>query len=179
MIEMMIAVAAGIFIMSMMMTALSNLTALGKAKREGAQLALGAAAMDAYLKKFGVSIAKNQAVPGFADPLSPDVAVLRNGRYLPSYFPQTTAFGGTLVFRVQKGSKGDLTGLVCDTQNVTERGAPSPALAGEVLMAANGSGLRTSIATPAVLNGPGLTGIASPIIGPAIVCAWAYLANPL
>jgi len=178
MIELMIAATAGIFFMSMLMTAISNLAALGKAKREGAQLAAGAAALDSYLKTHGVSIVKNGTAPGFVDPYRPTVTDLKKGFYLPSYVSPTTAFGGALSFVVRKGPRNDLFGLVCDTQNITERGQPSPQLAGEVVMAANGSGLRTSIAGPGTLNGPGFAGVPSPISGPAIVCAWAYLANP-
>jgi type II secretory pathway pseudopilin PulG len=178
-IELTIAVMAGIMLMSMMMTAISNVVALGKAKREGEQLAAGAAALDSYLRTHGESIARNGTAPGFADPLHPTFEALRGGAYLASFVPSTTPFGGTLSFMVRKGAKSDLLGLVCDTQNINERGLASPYLASEVMMASNGTGLRTSIANPAQLNGPGFTGVASPINGPAIVCAWAYRANPL
>lgn len=179
MLELMIAVAASIMLMSALMSALANVIALGKAKREGAMLADGAAALDSYLKTQGVLIVNSGIPVGFIDPLNPTYAQLKAGSYLPSFAPPTSAFGGTWTFTIRKGVKNDLFGLVCDTQNITEAGAPSPQLAGEVVMAANGSGLRTSIVGPTTLNGPGFTGIASPINGPAIVCAWAYLANPV
>lgn len=179
MIELTIAVMIGMLFMSMMMTAISNVVALGKAKRAGAQLAAGAAALDSYLRVHGESIARYGTASGFTDPFTPTVTALKNGAYLAGYVPSTTPFGGALTFVVRKGTKNDLFGLVCDTQSVMQRGVASPYLAGEVVMAAQGTGLRTSIANPGQLNGPGFANVASPISGPAIVCAWAYRANPL
>lgn len=179
MIELLLAVAAGMFFISAMMISVSNAVALGKSKREGAQLALGAKALDSYLSKMGVSIQTNGTAVGFASALNPTAAELKAGFYLPQYLPNTTPFGGTLSFIVRRGPKNDLLGFVCDSQNITERGATSPHLAGEVVSAAGGAGLRTSIANPGELNGAGFTGVASPINGPAIVCAWAYLPNAI
>lgn len=178
-IELTIAVMAGMMFMSMMMTAISNVVALGKAKRAGAQLAAGAAALDSYLKVHGESIARYGTAAGFTDPFAPAIDKLKNGAYLAGYVPAATPFGGELIFVVRKGIKNDLLGLVCGTRDITQRGVASPYLAGEVVMAAQGAGLRTSIANPGQLNGPGFVNIASPVSGPAIVCAWSYRANPL
>lgn len=178
-IELTIAVMAGMLFMSMLMTAISNVVALGKAKRAGAQLAAGAAALDSYLRIHGESIARYGTATGFADPFAPSAEALKAGAYLAAYVPSSTPFGGNLAFVVRKGIRNDLLGLVCGTRDVTERGVPSPYLAGEVVMAAQGAGLRTSIANPGQLNGPGFVNVASPVNGPAIVCAWAYRANPI
>lgn len=157
---------------------ISRVTSLAKAKREAEQLARGADALQSLLRKHGASIIKTGTASGFANPLKPTFAELKAGLYLPRVMRPITPFNGTLDFTIRRGTKNDLFGLVCDTQSVTERGSPSPQLASEVMMAANGVGLRTSIATPTILSGQAFSGVQSPIAGPAIVCAWAYIGAP-
>lgn len=178
-VETAVAVALGIALMSGLMIAVGHVISMSKAARQGEHLAEGAAALDSYLKTHGVSIVTNGTAPGFTNALQPTLAQLKAGTFMPRFVPDVTPFGGTLQFTVRKGPKNDLLGLVCDAQPITHGGVPSPQLAGEVAMAANGAGLRTSIATPTVLNGAGHTGIVSPISGPSIVCAWAHLPNPI
>lgn len=178
-VEIAVAMALGMLCLGIIMMVVSNIIAMGKAAREGSQLVDGVAALDSYLKTHGVSIVVNGTAPGFPNPYQPTSAQLKAGTFLPGFVADATPFGGTLQFTVRRGPRNDLFGLVCDTQTITQGGQPSPQLASEVVMAANGAGLRTSIANPGELNGPGQSGIVSPINGPSIVCAWAYLPNPV
>lgn len=165
-------------ILNVFTLALGRGASIKLASREGARLAAGAAALQAYLNKNGASIVNSGSASGFSDPYNPTFAELKGQAYLPSYVLAATPFGGTLTFRVLKGTQNDLTGLACDTANITEGGQPSAPLASEVMLATGGVGMRTSAAAPAVLNGPGFQSIASPISGAAIVCGRAYLPNP-
>lgn len=177
-IETLVSVMLGIAFMSGCMYAINHYKMLNKAAREGEILAEGALALDSYLKAHGLSIVNNGTAAGFPSPLQPTVDQLQAAGFLPRFTPARTPFDGTLQFTVRKGAGNDLLGLVCDTQTITNAGDPSPQLAGAVVMAANGAGLRTSVAAPTVLNGPAHAGITSPITGPSVVCAWAYLAKP-
>lgn len=174
----MIGMAATSLMMSMLMTSTAKVTTLHRAGREGHDLARGAAALQSYLNLYGAAIVTGGGVPGFSDPYHPTMVEMKANTFLPSFTPSITAFGGTLHFTVRRGPKNDLLGLVCDTVNITEGGAASPQLAGEVAAAAKG-GLRTSIADPNTLNGAAFSSIPSPVSGPAIVCAWAYVSNPV
>ena len=178
-VETLVAVTLGIAFMSGTMYSFNHYRLMNKAAREGEILAEAALGLDAYLKMHGLSIVKNGVAPGFPAPLAPTAEQLKAADFLPRYTPLRTPFDGTLQFTIRKGARNDLFGLVCDTQAITHAGEPSPQLAGAVLMATGGAGLRTSIATPSVLNGPAHTGVASPIVGPSVVCAWAYLASPV
>jgi hypothetical protein len=178
-VEITVAMALGMLCLGAIMSGVSNLISMSKAAREGSHLAEGVTAMDSYLKTNGASIVVNGTAPGFPNPYQPTAAQLKAGTFLASFISDTTPFGGTLQFTVRRGPRNDLLGLVCDTQTITQSGQPSPQLAAEVVMAANGAGLRTSIAEPGVLNGPGQVGIVSPVNGPSIVCAWAYLPTPV
>lgn len=178
MVELIVAVTIGMFAMSAFFETISRLTALDKAKREAAQLSYGAAALQSMLKNHGANIIKTGTASGFVNPLKPTFSELKAGRYLPPFAKQTSAFNGSLDFTIRRGAKNDLFGLVCDTQSITERGAPATWLASEVMMAADGLGLRTSIATPTTLSGQAFSGVLSPITGPAVVCAWAYVGAP-
>lgn len=178
-VEMSVSMALGMLCLGMVMVGVSNLIAMSKAGREGSHLAEGVTAMASYLKTHGVSIIVNGTAPGFPNPYQPTGAQLKANTFLASFVSDTTPFGGTMQFTVRRGPRNDLFGLVCDTQTITQSGQPSPQLAAEVMMAAGGTGLRTSIAQPGVLNGPGQTGIISPINGPSIVCAWTYLPSPV
>jgi len=177
-VEITVSMALGMLCLGAIMAGVSNLIAMSKAAREGEHLAEGVKAMESYLKTNGVSIIVNGTAPGFPSPYQPTTAQLKAGTFLASFVSNTTPFSGTLQFTVRRGPRNDLLGLVCDTQTITQSGQPSPQLAAEV-MAATGTGLRTSIAEPGVLNGPGQAGIISPINGPSIVCAWAYLPSPV
>lgn len=178
-VETLVAVTLGIAFMSATMFAFNHYRLMHKAAREGEILAEAALGLDAYLKMHGVSIVKNGTAPGFPTPLQPTAEQLKAADFLPRYTPPKTPFDGTLQFIIRKGARNDLFGLVCDTQSITHAGEPSPQLAGAVVMASGGAGLRTSIATPSVLNGPAHTDVPSPIVGPSVVCAWAYLASPV
>lgn len=177
-VGLMITVIATGLIMSLVMSAVSGTATLGRAKREGDQLAAAANGLQSYLDTLGASIIQTGTASGFADAYHPTYSELKAKTYLFSFTPPATPFGGTLSFTIIKGAKNDLLGLACDTANVTENGQPSPRLAGEVASAAAG-GLRTSISNPTVLSGANFPSVPSPIAGPAIVCAWAYLANPV
>lgn len=174
----MVAMASTGLLMSMLMTSTSSVMALHRAGREGQGLTRGAAALHSYLKLHGVAIVTGSGVDGFVDPYRPTMAELKAKTFLPSFMPNITAFGGTFNFTVRRGAQNDLLGLVCDTVSITEGGVVSPQMAGQVIAAAKG-GLRTSIADPNTLNGAAFTSIPSPINGPAIVCAWAYVPNPV
>jgi hypothetical protein len=178
-VEITVSMALGMLCLGAIMAGVSNIIAMSKAAREGAHLAEGVTAMESYLKTHGVSIIVNGTAPGFPNPYQPNSAQLKGNTFLASFVANTTPFGGTLQFTVRRGPRNDLLGLVCDTQTITQSGQPSPQLAAEVLAAAGGTGLRTSIAEPGVLNGPGQAGIISPISGPSIVCAWTYLPSPV
>lgn len=181
MIELVIAIFIGMCLVAGLMTKVSWLLSMSKAKREGAMLAKGKIALDSYLKNYGVSLATNGTAGSFINPFTPSFQDLKTANFLPTYMPAKTAFDGSWKFYVVKGPKNDLLGFVCDTQTITARGVASPALAGEVMLAAGGAGLRTSIANPGILTGPGYPGgIASPLIPstPVTVCAWSYLPNP-
>jgi hypothetical protein len=177
-VETLVSVVLGIAFMSGTIYAINHATMLNKTAREGELLAEAALGLDAYLKAHGKTIVLNGTAPGFSNPLQPTLDQLKATDFLPRYTPARTPFDGSLQFTVRKGAKNDLLGLVCDTQTITHAGDPSPQLAGAVVKAANGAGLRTSVGSPGVLNGPAHAGIVSPISGPSVVCAWAYLANP-
>lgn len=149
------------------------------AHREGAHLALGARALQTLLYKQGASIVMNGTAAGFTTPYAPTGTELRAAGYLPKFVRTTTPFGGTLQFTVRRSAANDLLGLACESNSVTKRGAPAPDIAAQVMSASGGTGLMTTTVAPAVLNGPGMPNIASPISGPAVVCAWAYLSNPV
>lgn len=178
-VEMTVSMALGMLCLGAIMMGASNLIFMSKAAREGSHLAEGVTAMDSYLRTNGRSIIVNGTAPGFPNPYQPTAAQLKAGNFLSSFVSNATPFDGALQFTVRHGTGNDLLGLVCDTQTITQSGQPSPQLAAEVVMAAKGTGLRTSIAQPGVLNGPGQVGIVSPINGPSIVCAWAYLPAPV
>lgn len=173
-----VALAIGLGATAIFFEFVSRVIALDKAEREAQQLARGAEALQSMLRKHGASIIKTGTASGFVNPLKPTFAELKAGFYLPPVMRPSTPFNGTLDFTIRRGTKNDLFGLVCDTQNITQKGVPSPQLAGEVMMAAGGVGLRTSIATPNLLSGKGHSGVPSPLSGPAIVCAWAYIGAP-
>ena len=141
---------------------------------QGSRLAAGAAALQAMLDKNAASIATYGTAPGFTNPLSPSETDLRNSGYLPSFVPTHMPFGGTMIFTVRVGVNKTLIGLACGNQSISNAaGQADGPTAGKVMHAANGVGLRTTFGTPGVLNGPGFQNIASPVNGPAIVCAWA------
>lgn len=178
-VETLVSVALGVVVLGAVMHGLGNVISLNKAAREGEHLAEGAAALDSYLKTHGLSIVKNLAVTGFPVPLQPTMEQLKAGTFMPRFIPDTTPFNGKLQFTIRKGVRNDLFGLACDTQNIMKGSVPAPDLAGAVIVAANGAGVRTSVIGPSLLNGPGQVSIPSPITGPAIVCAWAYLPSPI
>jgi hypothetical protein len=146
-----------------------------KAHLQGSRLAAGAAALEAMLEKHGASIAATGSAPGFTSATSPSEADLRSNGFLPSFVSTQMPLGGTMTFFVRVGANKDLLGLACGNRSVITMGEPGSRVAGQIMHAANGLGLRTNVGTPGILNGPGFQGIASPINGPAIICAWAAL----
>lgn len=141
---------------------------------QGSRLAAGAAALQVMLNKYGASIATKGAAPGFANAMSPSEADLRAAGFLPSFVPTRMPFGGFMTFTVRVGANKTLIGLACGNQSIVDAaGNPAGPIAGQIMHAANGVGLRTTSGTPGVLNGPGFQNLASPINGPAVVCAWA------
>lgn len=143
---------------------------------QGSRLAAGAAALQVMLNKYGTTIATSGTAPGFANALSPSEAELRNAGFLPSFVSTSMPFGGTMIFTVRVGTNKALTGLACGNQSIVDAaGQPAGNIAGQIMHAANGFGLRTTIGTPGTLNGPGFQNIASPINGAAVVCAWSAL----
>lgn len=148
------------------------------AHREGARLAAGAAALHEYLLRRGAGIILNGTAAGFATPYAPSEANLKDAGFMPRYLSMITPYGGTMQFVVRRGIKNDLLGLACDSAAITRAGQPAPDIAAKVVAASEGTGMMTSIVNPGVLNGPGMSNVASPINGAAIVCAWAFLPNP-
>ncbi|GAB2881269.1 hypothetical protein GCM10027277_58010 [Pseudoduganella ginsengisoli] len=126
------------------------------------------------LNKYGKNITTNGTAPGFANALAPSEAELRTAGFLPSFVSTRMPFGGTMIFTVRVGINNTLTGLACGDQSIVDSaGQPNGPIAGQIMHAANGVGLRTTVGTPGLLNGPGFQNIASPVNGPAVVCAWA------
>lgn len=142
---------------------------------QGSRLAAGAAALEALFEKHGATIAATGSAPGFSSATSPSETDLRNNGFLPSFVSTQMPFGGTMTFHVRIGANRDLLGLACGNTSVVTGNIPGGRVAGQIMHAANGLGLRTSIGTPGILNGPGFQNIPSPINGPAIVCAWTAL----
>ena len=166
-----------IIAMGMLLVVAQVNTALNRgrlAHLHGSRLAAGAAALQAMLDKNAASIATSGTAPGFTNALSPSETDLRNAGYLPSFVPTRLPFGGTMMFTVRVGANKTLIGLACGNQSVVDAGglAAGPVV-GQIMHAANGAGLRTTVGTPGVLNGPAFQNIASPVNGPAVVCAWA------
>lgn len=148
------------------------------AHREGARLAAGAAALRAYLQQRGATLISSNTASGFSKPFEPSETELKNAGFMPRYATTRMPSGGTMRFAVRRGTNNDLLGLACDDTPITRAGQPAPDLAAKMMSAAEGTGLMTSIASPTVLNGPGMAGVASPVAGAAMVCAWAFLPNP-
>ena len=149
------------------------------AHREGARLAAGAAALQEYLIQRGASLVNSGTAAGFTTPFAPAAADLKKAGFMPLYLNMTTPYGGNMQFVVRRGIKNDLLGLACDSAPITRAGQPAPDLAARIVAASDGTGMMTSIVNPAVLNGPGMSNVASPIAAAAIVCAWAFLPNPV
>lgn len=145
------------------------------AHRQGARLSAGAAALEAMLDKHAATLAASGSAPGFANALAPTEAELRNAGFLPAFVSTQMPFGGVMTFAVRVGTNKDLLGLACGSTSVQTMGQPGSRVAGQIMHAANGRGLRTTAATPGRLSGPGFQDIPSPINGAAIVCAWSAL----
>jgi hypothetical protein len=180
---MLIDLVIGVFIGMMMLGAylqVATSISVGRtAHREGARLAAGAAALQKYLIQRGASIVSTGTASGFVKPLEPSDTELKQQGFIPPYLSMTMPFGGTMQFAVQRSANNDLLGLACDSSPLLKAGQPAPDLAAKVMAASSGTGLMSSIANPARLNGPGMADVVSPINSPAIVCAWAFLPNPV
>lgn len=146
-----------------------------EAHRQGTRLSAGAAALESMLEKHASTLATSGSAPGFINALSPTAAELRDNGFLPSFVSTQMPFGGTMKFTVRVGANKDLLGLACGDTSVLTLGQPGSRIAGQIMHAAEGRGLRTTAATPGMLSGPGFQDIPSPINGAAIVCAWAAL----
>lgn len=149
------------------------------ADRQGTRLAAGANALQNLFNKHGATIASSGIVPGFSNIYAPTAEELRATSFLPTFVGTSMPFGGNMTFVVRKGANNDLMGIVCGDTSIALRGEPAPHIAGVVVASTGGSGMRTSIAVPSELNGTTFQGIVSPVTGPAVVCAWAFLPNPL
>jgi hypothetical protein len=179
---MLIDLVIGVFIGMMMLGAyLKVATSISVGRtvhREGARLAAGAAALQKYLVHRGASIVISGTAAGFVKPFVPSDTELKQQGFMPPYLSMKMPFGGTMQFEVRRSANNDLLGLACDRVPILKAGQPAPDLAAKVVAASSGTGLMSSIANPARLNGPGMADVASPFNSPAIVCAWAFLPNP-
>lgn len=146
-----------------------------EAHRQGSRLSAGAAALEAMLEKHALTLATSGSAPGFVNALSPTAAELRDNGFLPSFVSTEMPFGGVMRFTIRVGANRGLFGLACGDTSVLTMGQPGSSVAGQIMHAANGRGLRTTAALPGILSGPSFQDTPSPFNGPAIVCAWAAL----
>lgn len=177
-VDLMLGTAVSLVMMMGILRATAMVGEGRNAHREGDRLSQGAAALQYLFNNAGSSIITSGSAVGFANVYTPTVNELKAAGYLPQYWNPTLPFGGTAQFTVQRGVGNDLLGLVCDTSSMVRHGVVAPDLAAKVVKASQGTGVMTSQINPGKLNGPGMLNITSPINGPAVVCAWAYLPSP-
>ncbi|MCU6502315.1 hypothetical protein LPN04_31420 [Rugamonas sp. A1-17] len=177
-IDLMLGTAVSLMMMLFILHAVNQISVGRNVHREGDRLSRGAAALQAMINNLGSSIVSSGSAAGFANAYTPTEAELKAAGYMPKYLSTTLPFGGVMQFTVQRGPNNDLLGLACDSQSVTMSGKIAPDVAAKIVKATHGAGVMTSQSNPTVMNGPGMLNVASPISGPAVVCAWAYLPNP-
>lgn len=146
---------------------------------QGQRLVAGRDALQRLLEDQGSSIVTTGTAIGIGDAWSPSEIDLRTKQYLPTYANTQMPHGGVIRFYVRKGANNQLMGLACDSVDVMRNGQPDTSMASLVMTYTDGFGLRTNMANQTVLNGQAYQGILSPIAGPAIVCAWAFISNPI
>lgn len=177
-LEQILIVAITILIAGVMLSLVRFLSTQDVIYRQKTILTQAQVALYNYLNKYGKDIALTSNVSGFSNALSPTRQELIQAGFLPSISPVVTRFNGTLVFKVRQGIRNDMTGFVCDTGTVQERGVPSMVLAAKIASAIPG-GVFTTSEAPSTLNGQGYSNVSSPISGNSIVCAIAYVPSPL
>lgn len=168
----------GMLLMLMILHAIAAIHVGRLAHLEGARLAAGAKALQSLFNNHGATIVASGMADGFATPYAPTTAELKDAGYMPRYLNVALPFGGTMQFTVRRNAENDLIGLACDSKSFTKAGQAAPDIAAKVMAASSGLGLMTSAAGPATLNGAVITNVVSPISGPAVVCAWAFLPDP-
>lgn len=177
-IDQILMVAITILIAGVMLSLVRFLSTQDVIYRQKTIMTQAQVALYNYLNKYGKDIAMTSSVSGFSNALSPTRQELIQAGFLPSISPVITRFNGALVFKVRQGIRNDMTGFVCDTGSVQERGAASTVLAAKIASAVPG-GVFTSADAPSTLNGQGYSNVSSPVAGNTIVCAIAYVPSPL
>lgn len=177
-IDLILGTAVSLLMMLFILQAVTQISVGRNVHREGDRLARGAAALQAMVNNLGASIVNSGSAAGFANAYAPTEGELKTAGFMPKYLSTTLPFGGVMQFTIQRGPNNDLLGLACDSKSVTMSGKIAPDVAVKIVKATHGAGVMTSQGNPTIMNGPGMLNVASPISGPAVVCAWAYLPNP-
>ena len=139
------------------------------ASDEAQMLTSGRVAIERYIDKNGAKLLATGEITGFPLPYEPTQDLLVQYGYLSASVPKRTKFDGQLRFYVFRNLSNGLTGIVCDSAQITEKNKPSTQLATLIASSVPG-GVTSSEKAPSTLNGAAYSNITSPLSGSATVC---------